>query len=1054
MVSFQDVPSKGTSSGASALFDRLARARAALRRAAILEACVVLLTGFAFALAVGAGLSALSVSPTGTALAEGILALGALVWVAVRYGPIVFSSLATDEGVARLVDRSAQDAGLRLDLLSAVELARDRGRYGQSEALADLAVEDAADAAEDADVPSLVRRTTRHTLKRALTPFAATAALIAGFALLAPRFLLEAIRAPTAMGNLDEALRRVPPEPRLGDIRLTYRFPAYANRAPRSVESPSGRIFALPGTEVVIETSARRPVREAALLLSHGDRVDEEAQRIAVEVSGRQLRTTIVLSRSGRYRFRVIDEEGELTEERRGHEIELEVDEAPEVTLESPVETPLEVNERDRLTLAFSAKDDFLLGETFVVWRVLQTAREGRVRLTSATNGERRYRGQAELDLATLQLQPGDRVAYSVEVRDNDTVNGPKAGASETKELRVYSKKAHHAQVLALEEQSLDELVHILGDNLERAFAMVEDNVQYRSLLESSNKIVERAMAADDLLERTVAAIRKDPMGRPQVADAFDQARRELNKATSKKRRAVRNAKQAFERHDRPDARTGKAVTKSQDRMVVSLEKNVVYLADLLNDQRLIDAEALAKELREQQQALRQALEDFKNAPTEDKRALIAESIKAIRERITEIMMELSKLKTSIPQDFVNQEALDSRDGEQKLDEMQRMLEEGDLDAAMQALDRMLSQTEKMLSELQGGRQELQSREYSEITETANRLWKNLEEVAEEERELAKKTEQISKNVLERMRSRLGDPKAFIEKQKKRLQMAQKSMERVRPEKHMPDFDLFELTERRLEDGLRALEAQDFGAAKDVLDKASQQMTQLERDAARRVDSARRYGDVFGMSEEAERTERALRKARPAVDEVLKDIESLMPSPESLLSENERQQLSKLQKKQSELEKRTQGIGQDLEKLGQQLPIVGPEVQSMIGDAAKSMQEAGQSMGGGDAPSALNQERNALDKLQQLRQELEKMGESGGGGGGGGVPLPFGQAPSGGREGDQGGDRTNNEKVEIPKPEQYKAPAEFREDILEAAKQGTVEQYKDAVRRYYEELVK
>ncbi len=38
--------------------------------------------------------------------------------------------------------------------------------------------------------------------------------------------------------------------------------------------------------------------------------------------------------------------------------------------------------------------------------------------------------------------------------------------------------------------------------------------------------------------------------------------------------------------------------------------------------------------------------------------------------------------------------------------------------------------------------------------------------------------------------------------------------------------------------------------------------------------------------------------------------------------------------------------------------------------------------------------------------------------------------------------------------EQYKAPAEFREDILKAAKQGTPEAYKEAVRQYYEEIVK
>lgn len=1042
MVSFDNV-----------LSPLIAEARRALERAVLLEGFVVVVTTAGVSLAVGAMIGALGAGPAAIAFTEAGILLGGLAFTAFRYGRMYFSSLRTDEGVARLIDEAAKKEGQTLALLSAVEMSRDRGRYGESESLTDLAVEGATEAASEAGVRRLVTHESRRSLKPRLYGMGATAIACGAIAVVAPKLLMDALRAPTAMDTIEEALRSVPPEPRLGDFRLHYRFPAYANRAPRTVESPSGRIHALPGTEVVIETTARHRVREAALLVSYGGEVEEDDERVAVEVSGRQLRTTLVIARSGRYRFRVVGEDGELREERRGHEVVLEIDDPPQVELIEPSKSPLEVNERDRLTIEFSAKDDFLLGEAFIAWRVLSTSREGRVRLTSATSGQRRYRGSAELDLGALPLSPGDRVAYSVEVRDNDTVNGPKAGASETRELRVYSKKAHHAAVLELEEQSLDELVHILGDNLEREFVRVENTAQYLALLDSSNKIVDRALAADDLLKRTVAAIRKDPMGRPQVADAFEQARRELRRHTKRKQQAVRSARRAYERHPRPDDRQTKRVSKTQGRMVVSLEKNVVYLADLLNDQRLIDAEALAKELREQQQALRQALEDYKNAPTEEKRALIAESIKAIRGRIQEIMKELGKLKSSIPQDFVNSDALSPSMSQEGMDDLNQMLEQGDLDGAMEALDRMLNQTEKMLSQLQGGREELQSREYSEITETAERLWKNLEEVAEQERKLAKQTEDISKDVLERMRSRLGDPKSFVEKQVKRLEAAQKSLERVRPEKHMPDFDLFEHTERRLEDGKRALQAQDFGAANEVLEKATEHMGQLERDARRRVDNARRYGDVFGIGEESERAERALRRSRPAVEEVLKDIQSLMPSPDSLLSEKEKKRLQRLGQQQAKIEQKTKKIGQDLEKLGQQLPIVGPEVHQMIGDATKSMNEAKQSMGQGDAPSALNQERNALDKLRQLRQELEKMGNEGQGGGGG-VPLPFGQAPSGGGDGDGGRDPRSTEKVEIPKPEQYKAPSEFREDILEAAKQGTVEQYKDAVRRYYEELVK
>lgn len=166
--------------------------------------------------------------------------------------------------------------------------------------------------------------------------------------------------------------------------------------------------------------------------------------------------------------------------------------------------------------------------------------------------------------------------------------------------------------------------------------------------------------------------------------------------------------------------------------------------------------------------------------------------------------------------------------------------------------------------------------------------------------------------------------------------------------------------------------------------------------------------------------------------------------------------MAQLQKQQSSLQKKADQLGQDLEKLGEQLPIMGPEVQGALQGAQQSMGEAEGELGKGNAPGALGQERAALDKLRQLQQELEKMGEQGQGGKGGGVPLPFGQKPQGQSGGDEEGghDPRSNEKVEIPKPEQYKAPAEFREDILEAAKQGTVESYRNAVRRYYEELVK
>jgi hypothetical protein len=106
---------------------------------------------------------------------------------------------------------------------------------------------------------------------------------------------------------------------------------------------------------------------------------------VAVQVDGRSLRTALVVSRGGRYRFHVETEDGQKLEERRGRPIELELDAPPEVSLLAPKDSPLEVNEQDRITLEIDAKDDFALGEARVAWRVLGTTREGRAPLDVAT---------------------------------------------------------------------------------------------------------------------------------------------------------------------------------------------------------------------------------------------------------------------------------------------------------------------------------------------------------------------------------------------------------------------------------------------------------------------------------------------------------------------------------------------------------------------------------------------------------------------------------------------------------------------------------------------
>ncbi|MBK8010909.1 MAG: DUF4175 family protein [Deltaproteobacteria bacterium] len=1035
---------------------------------------------------------ALGGGPNLVATLQLAVGVGGIVYLLVRH-VCVYRAFRDTRSVAIWLDRalSRDRPELESRLLSAVELARDRGRFGESRALSDAAILQATTLVDGAEhrLRRLIWTEAWPGIRRRIVGLSISGLAIVGTFIVASDALHRSWASLLALGAGRTAFLVTLPDPRLSDLRILYKYPAYSGRLDETQNDGSGDILALPGTEIIIDARARYAFADATLVVGAGEDDVRSLEQNRVEPSGsapnsssnssvvpatvddRHIRASFVVTRAGRYRFRATDLEGRRYEELRGHEIRLELDDPPEVTLLEPVDSPLEVNERDRIRVAFEARDDFGLNETALVWRVLGTNREGRIRLPLPAREDSSHLGSGTFDLAKLDLKPGDRIAYTVEALDNDTINGPKVGSSRTLELRIYSKDEHHREVLAIQGQALDELVHILGDNLEAPFSIDRptDQEVYGTLLASARRIVERATRADTLLRRAALAIKADPLGRPEVAAAFEEARRRLSMDAGRKAKALSGIERAQHKKLRFDPKVARRVARSQASMVSGLEKNAVYLADLLNEQRMTDAERLVKSLREAQNDLREAILAYRDAPDAEKRRQIADSIRDIKEKIREIGRELGKMSSSIPQDLVNQDALESEDSMKMMDSVERRMEDGDLDGAMAQLDRMLSASEEMIASLQSGRSELSRREYSEITERAQKIWDDLSKLEKSERRVAAATESIAKNVLDRMKARLGSAEEFVEQQLRRLGSAKKNIDRARPPPiFSAEGDEFDVVARRVDDAERAFQAHDFGSAKEMVELARDNVGALERDAHRRAEYARRFGDFLGDSGSAAKAEEELRRTVPILEEILQDLDRLMPSPESMLQGNERKELERHRQRQSELAKDAERLDRALQELGEQLPIVGPEVSKMLEEARSAMEAAEQGLGSGDAPAALGHERRAADALKQLGQELEKAadrsrqegggqdGQGGQGGQGGGVPVPFGQASGEGSSDGEGGSRNSTmyDRVQIPQPEQYRAPAEFREDILDAAKQGTVERFKDVVREYYEELVK
>ena len=104
-----------------------------------------------------------------------------------------------------------------------------------------------------------------------------------------------------------------------------------------------------------------------------------------------------------------------------------------------------------------------------------------------------------------------------------------------------------------------------------------------------------------------------------------------------------------------------------------------------------------------------------------------------------------------------------------------------------------------------------------------------------------------------------------------------------------------------------------------------------------------------------------------------------------------------------------------------------------LDDAAGHMKKAGGAMGKRDASSAKQQARAAAQKLGEAQQAGQKAAR---------------MAQRQGRSG------LRDEPIRIPGADEYRAPQEFREDILDAMKKQAPNGFQDMVKRYYEDLIR
>src|SRR3569832_1086025 len=266
--------------------------------------------------------------------------LGALAAAALGVGR-PWRAVHSDARAAHVVGRlDPRLSSLSDDLLSAVELAGPPGAPpGEPPAISPALLaafrDHLSQAVAEVDPPRLV--SLRPALLGALAALLALAAVVTG-ARLSPQTIGKGLSTLTHRPSRFEGAA-VSMVPIVGDVRITYQYPAYTGLPPRTIEGSTGDVMAVKGTRVTIETPLHRS-RGAALLLGENG----EAGEIPVLLHKNAMTAHLPLSESGSYRFWLQPLLGRAVRELQSLRLVAERDRAPRAEILGPgvrVELPV-----------------------------------------------------------------------------------------------------------------------------------------------------------------------------------------------------------------------------------------------------------------------------------------------------------------------------------------------------------------------------------------------------------------------------------------------------------------------------------------------------------------------------------------------------------------------------------------------------------------------------------------------------------------------------------------------------------------------------------------
>ncbi|GEM_PF-2654943 len=848
-----------------------------------------------------------------------------------------------------------------------------------------------------------------------------------------------------------------------GDFTLEYIYPAYSGLKPQEVQHTSGEISALAGTEVIIHTTCLERVASANLVVGGSARIPLRVD------DGNKLSGKLVVMEPGEYLIEAEDSSRVQRREPESHPIRVEDDLYPEVVLKQPV-SDLEVCADDFVQISWEAEDDFGIGGVSLVYQ--RGMEEERLEIfRSGERPDKRHEGDYDWDLTGAGVSPGDRVAFYLEVDDNDNISGPKKGRSATLYLDVFSAFKKHEEVIAKEEELFENMIEHLADHLDDERSRLDASPGY--ILEKAEaELIQRGRELLAHIQNILKMMESDIHTSELMKDSMENMGRVY--------KSLLEARSGLVRALVSSARPVKELVGLRREYIEDLERDIIFLDRMIKKQRMDLVLMEGKNLARAQEDLAELLERYKE--THDPALLdeLQRKMAELEAAFQELLSRMAMMRSEMGDEFFNIEAMDGprwNDIFEQVARMRNALQDGDLDSAMAQAEDFLNSLGQMMAALNE-----QAGQYGEAisAEALRRMDEAIEKLAEleaGEQDMIERSEAIYHRQLEKtaqLESMLDrfieDEAEKIEEIRRKLGNVQNEMRgltpaRKKPQTNTPDEikqttmefyrkrNLFHhqiggIT-RQLRERGRELEHRELEQVLEGMKKNQETMERIRDDMEVFMDRFQAEPD-----KKREQTSEQCQGALALGQEIIDDLEALRGTLKPAFAPGDTAEMKAMADEQEGIRDQTMDVWQEVADLEDDVPAIPMGVTGKLDQAALSMRDASGYLLLEEPGSALAPEREARLRLKQAREDLvraqkqmSQMAQSGAG-----LPLALGGRRSGG-----GGTGTRGlamKGFKLPEEGADKTPEEFRQNLLKAMREEAPEEYRHLNHDYYERLMR